>query len=974
MRILLTEDLSGEVMNSLLRIYCKKITRRCGLVYLLGIVLVVGLWLLVWRQVSTEYDEAVNASSRETANLAIGFQEHILRIISGADKDLRKIIKISEREGLTGKTVDELIRISGDDPSIVQVAITNDKGIIVASYERRALGNDLSDRAYFQHQLSSTSDQLYIDKALTGKASGIVGIPMSRRITNLDGSFAGIAMIAVKIDHLLAFYNRMDLGENQLIGLYGLDGMVRARRHNDQNGYGESYLGGQLWSSFVKSKSGTIILQHRFDETWRITSYSVMPEYPLVTVVGKSVQVALAEFEQRKRVYVWGAFLTSLVISGICYALIRRHEEIERSNEKLLAQEEELLAQNEQLQTAKTTLGDEREWLSSLLAGISDEVWFTDVNKRMIYVNQTASSTNFSDLYRLDLEQLESTVQFVLPDGTIQAIDALPPLRALFGEHFHNERVTLRLLNSGRLHYRAISANPVRNTQGGIIGAVSVVRDISEQKRFEQDLVTSKERYEALLNQSSEAIIIFDFPSFNIVEVNNAAMRIFGYSEEEFLAINKKNFLIASADELACLHQSLEENRRVEPAVRSYRHKDGHKISVERTGSIIEFQGQFMALFHYLDVTREHLFQERIRADVEMAGKVQKAMLPGESSDEKIRIKTIYEPVHLISGDYYGYRWVRGNSQLNGYLMDVTGHGMATALQTAAAGALLHKEMEKESAWSEDSLKTLNNQFSSYLPADSYVSVLAFSFDFNSRVLTCVSAGINHFVAFSQGHHGWVSLRGSFLGNMDVACYETMCFPLQHGDTFYFMTDGLYDSLVPDKKISCETSELFGEFHQRAVRNDKTDDCTVLYFNVKAFSHSPAIFTYADQTTRGIVLSQIRQLLTDITDNYSFWVELALGEAETNAYKYGNEVRIKLNIIGNRLVIRVFNSGPGFAGNEILSQIKKMGIEKVFENSMENEHGRGILIMMVLMDKVLYNKFGTEVILVKTLPSCKKRM
>lgn len=142
---------------------------------------------------------------------------------------------------------------------------------------------------------------------------------------------------------------------------------------------------------------------------------------------------------------------------------------------------------------------------------------------------------------------------------------------------------------------------------------------------------------------------------------------------------------------------------------------------------------------------------------------------------------------------------------------------------------------------------------------------------------------------------------------------------------------------------------------------------------MKAFPPYPVCFEYSQPEDREHVLLRVQQTLQDIIGKVDFSLEVALGEAEANAYRHGTKVAIKINRIGDRLVIRVSGNGAGFKGNDAVATIRAAGIKETFEASLSNEHGRGIPIMLSMMDRVLYNKRGNEVMLIKKFNQQKMR-
>ena len=74
------------------------------------------------------------------------------------------------------------------------------------------------------------------------------------------------------------------------------------------------------------------------------------------------------------------------------------------------------------------------------------------------------------------------------PDGSPRPLEEAPPLQALQDKVIRNREEIVRTPHSGELRYRQVNAAPVKDGNGKIIGSVSVVRDITEQKKAENNL------------------------------------------------------------------------------------------------------------------------------------------------------------------------------------------------------------------------------------------------------------------------------------------------------------------------------------------------------------------------------------------------------------------------------------------------------------------------------------------------------
>jgi PAS domain S-box-containing protein len=129
----------------------------------------------------------------------------------------------------------------------------------------------------------------------------------------------------------------------------------------------------------------------------------------------------------------------------------------------------------------------EKDRLSALVNSIPDEVWFADTKKNFTLANPSAlREFGYEKADAIDIEAMANSLEVLRPDGTPRPADEAPPLRALKGKIIRNQEEMIRTPATGELRYRQVNAAPVKDTNGNIIGSVSVVRDITEQKKAEE--------------------------------------------------------------------------------------------------------------------------------------------------------------------------------------------------------------------------------------------------------------------------------------------------------------------------------------------------------------------------------------------------------------------------------------------------------------------------------------------------------
>jgi PAS domain S-box-containing protein len=147
----------------------------------------------------------------------------------------------------------------------------------------------------------------------------------------------------------------------------------------------------------------------------------------------------------------------------------------------------------------------EKEWLTAVLNSMNEEVYFTNTDKQFTYANP-AAMREFGHIFveGVELRHIVERLEVLRPDGTPRPVEESPPLRALAGEVIRDEEQIVRIPRTGELRHREVSSAPVRNSDGTIIGSVSVVRDVTEQKRIHAELRARDTRLTALVRLGDE--------------------------------------------------------------------------------------------------------------------------------------------------------------------------------------------------------------------------------------------------------------------------------------------------------------------------------------------------------------------------------------------------------------------------------------------------------------------------------------
>lgn len=101
-------------------------------------------------------------------------------------------------------------------------------------------------------------------------------------------------------------------------------------------------------------------------------------------------------------------------------------------------------------------------------------------------------------------------------------------------DHFE----TVRQNKDGQLIDISITVSPLIDQDGRLFGASSIARDISERKRLDAALQEAAAKFQAVYETISDAILIQDTQTGQILDVNASACQLYGHTRDELLTLH----------------------------------------------------------------------------------------------------------------------------------------------------------------------------------------------------------------------------------------------------------------------------------------------------------------------------------------------------------------------------------------------------------------------------------------------------
>jgi serine phosphatase RsbU (regulator of sigma subunit) len=206
----------------------------------------------------------------------------------------------------------------------------------------------------------------------------------------------------------------------------------------------------------------------------------------------------------------------------------------------------------------------------------------------------------------------------------------------------------------------------------------------------------------------------------------------------------------------------------------------------------------------------------RIEQELEVAKTIQETLVPGPELVDRgpLRFAGFYQPAAQTGGDWWTWHEL-GPGKILIVIGDVTGHGVPSAMITAAAKAAcdVARHVHGDDVTVTRLLEIMNHAIWQSAQRRFVMTCFASIVDLRARTITYANAGHNFPYLFragdGKGEFGSLMIRGNRLGDDPTSRYEPKTTELVPGDVLVWYTDGI---------VECENEggEEYGEKRFRA--------------------------------------------------------------------------------------------------------------------------------------------------------------
>ncbi|MBC7454082.1 MAG: EAL domain-containing protein [Massilia sp.] len=296
-----------------------KRARIAPLALLLGALLLCALLLGAIWMVHNHYVQSERAATHSAARASVqalvdAYETQLTRNLNAIDRTLKFVKYAAELKGTAGAlpSLRDKGLLSANLRFVTSIADRN--GVIVAT-SLAARPINVSAQRYFQFHRQHDGDTPFVGEMVRDGANARWHLHFTRRINDVAGRFAGIAIVEVEPAYFTSGYQHAQLGERGAIGLFGDDGAFLALRSGDKVSWGQQ-------AGPVFGVDPARAAPSAWDGVARYTAVRRLHGFALTAMVALERDEHMLAFVKRSGAYLWVATFASalllLIVALVC--------------------------------------------------------------------------------------------------------------------------------------------------------------------------------------------------------------------------------------------------------------------------------------------------------------------------------------------------------------------------------------------------------------------------------------------------------------------------------------------------------------------------------------------------------------------------------------------------------------------------------------------------------------------------------
>lgn len=319
-------------------------------ILILSLVLINGLH--IWQA----YHQAMTRSQTTTALLAQALTQHANDTFVQAEATLEALATSIEQQGESPARLSRLQQLFREkttgSPTIAGISLFDADGrMTVTSANSLPIRNHYADRDYFIYHRDHPGSDIHIGQVIRGRITDKLILPLSRRLNHPDGSFAGVLLESVMINHFRSFYAKFTVSDDSTLTMLLNNGTILYHHPYNEKIIGTNIANSPLFKDSIRhNQSGTFNSAAPDDQQPMIYSYAHLRQFPVIITTGLSLDQSLADWRHDAISHIVMTVIFITMISLICRLLMRQLRARMRIELELIHAQQELRKLNLSLQ------------------------------------------------------------------------------------------------------------------------------------------------------------------------------------------------------------------------------------------------------------------------------------------------------------------------------------------------------------------------------------------------------------------------------------------------------------------------------------------------------------------------------------------------------------------------------------------------------------------------------------------------
>ncbi|MBU9662279.1 GGDEF domain-containing protein [Burkholderia multivorans] len=355
-----------------------------------GVLIAFALMGLCILQLFQSRQDALDRARETSRNLALVAERDITRNVELYNLSLEAVLQGLRRPDVMAASPALRRGVLFDHAMTAQylgsmLVLDAQGNIVLDSQNDVPRHGNFSDRKYFTVHRDRADVGIYVSDPFASRLrGGTPGIVLSRRVSNPDGSFAGVALIAINLEYFHTLFAALALGPHGSISLIGTDGIMVMRQPYELHTIGRDISQAATFRRFRSAPEGSFLERSSIDGVRRLYYFKTLPNLPLIVMVAEAEQDIYAAWHRRALtigalVAMFGAaFIALSVLLG---AQLRRRMRAE-SELILLARTDGLTGLNNRRSFGEVL---DREWRRARRVRSVFSLLFVDVDRFKAY-------------------------------------------------------------------------------------------------------------------------------------------------------------------------------------------------------------------------------------------------------------------------------------------------------------------------------------------------------------------------------------------------------------------------------------------------------------------------------------------------------------------------------------------------------------------------------------------------------------